>query len=311
MSGSLASALLATLLPALPAQAPPARESAPPASKARRERLQELYRSEAAAYTIYLDSSRRDRAVLRLEPVYIWTNPLRQGGQDGAVFVWTCRGRAEVVASFFTQPASGPVAIIHELHSLAPTVLDVTRAEGENTWTPEGPGIDLAPSPGAPKPASSAAQRLVQMRSLTREFSASTLDRDGKRWELRLLPQPLYRYQSSDPDVIDGALFSFVTSAGTDPEAMLVLEARRPSPGAEAVWQFAAARFTDHDLWVRHKGQEVYFAPKIEEFGTPRQDPKHRYRLFNDRQVGPFDDEPAPVRRADPTESRKAGRKTP
>ena len=44
------------------------------------------------------------------------------------------------------------------------------------------------------------------------------------------LPQPLYRYESTDPDVLDGAVFGFVTSAGTDLEALVVIEARKPSP---------------------------------------------------------------------------------
>jgi hypothetical protein len=55
-------------------------------------------------------------------------------------------------------------------------------------------------------------------------------DGQERRWELRLLPHPLYRYESTDPDVVDGALFAFVTSAGTDPEALLAIEARKPGP---------------------------------------------------------------------------------
>ena len=75
------------------------------------------------------------------------------------------------------------------------------------------------------------------MRDLAREFSGTTQDLEEHRWELRLLPQPLYRYESTDPDVLDGAVFAFVTSAGTDPEAILVLEARK-DPGASAPkWQ--------------------------------------------------------------------------
>ena len=67
------------------------------------------------------------------------------------------------------------------------------------------------------QPARSASQRLAQMRALTHDFSASTRDAKGRRWELRLLPQPLYRFKSTDPDVLDGALFAFVTSAGRTP----------------------------------------------------------------------------------------------
>ena len=70
-------------------------------------------------------------------------------------------------------------------------------------------------------------RRLVQTRSLAREFSGHTIDVNKERWELRLLSQPLFRYEKPEGDVIDGALFAFVTSAGTDPEVVLALEARK------------------------------------------------------------------------------------
>ena len=38
---------------------------------------------------------------LRREPIYRWTNPTRVGGQVGDVFVWTSKGRPEVVGSFY------------------------------------------------------------------------------------------------------------------------------------------------------------------------------------------------------------------
>ena len=104
-----------------------------------------------------------------------------------------------------------------------------------------------------------------------------------RRWELRLLPQPLYRYESTDPDVLDGAVFAFVTSAGTDPEALLVLEARKPAAGCDPVWHYAIARFTDLNLWVRHKGKVVFYRPADSRMTSPQQDPKHRYRVFHDR----------------------------
>jgi hypothetical protein len=54
-----------------------------------------------------------------------------------------------------------------------------------------------------------------------------------------------FRPESTDPNVLEGALYSFVTSAGTDPEAFLILEARKPTPDREPIWHFAVASFTD------------------------------------------------------------------
>lgn len=122
------------------------------------------------------------------------------------------------------------------------------------------------------------------MRALAREFSATTRDMNHRQWELRLLPQPLYRYESTDPAVLDGTVFAFVTSAGTDPEVILVIEARKPAAGGEPAWQFAVARFTDLTLWVRHKGTVVFTAETIP-LGGIDQDGKYRYHVFKDRVI--------------------------
>jgi len=259
------------------------------AARIKRERLLEIYTNEAAGYVIYHDASRKEKVELQREPVYVWTNPVRDSGQDAAVFVWTCRGRAEVLGCFFSAPATGQRKLYHEFHSLSLRVLDVNRS-GSNTWTPEAPGIKLTPIAEAPGPGRTAPQRLAQMRALTHDFSASTKDDKETRWELRLLPQPLYRYKSTDPDVLDGAVFTFVTSAGTDPEALLVLEARKPAADQVPVWSYGIGRFTDLNLWVRHKGEEVFFAPFVPH-DSVRQDPEHRYRVFHDRYLPPVEDQ--------------------
>lgn len=272
--------LLPLLLGVAIAQEGPSTEQA---DKRKRERLIEIYRAEAAGYTIYHDATRKEKLALEPDPAYVWTNPVRSRGQDGAVFVWTVRGRAEVVATFFSYPATGPRNLNHELHSLSLSVLDVSR-EGANTWKPLAPGIQLRPIAGAPAPASTPGQRLVQMRALNREFSVSTRDAEDRHWDLRLLPKPLYRYESTDPDTLDGAVFTFVTSAGTDPEILLVLEARKPAAGASPVWQYALARFTDLNYSVRHRSQEVASGALLPH-DMPEQDPQHRYRAFRDRRI--------------------------
>jgi hypothetical protein len=287
-------AWLLVVLTSVPGQLSAAQDKAETqqAARAKRERLLQIYGAEAAGYAIYRDASRKEKVELRPEPVYVWTNPVRGGGQDGAVYVWTCRGRAEALGSFFSYPASGPRHLSHEFHSLSLSVLDVERSGSHAmTWKPQAPGIAIAPIPDAPGPAQSAVQRLSQMRALARDFSASTKDDQGRSWELRLLPQPLYRYESTDPDVGDGALFGFVTSAGTDLEALLMIEARSSSKSGGLLWHHAAARFTDQELRMRYKGKEFFRAPIIL-YDKPYQDPEHRYRAFTDRDIPPVDAEP-------------------
>jgi hypothetical protein len=167
----------------------------------------------------------------------------------------------------------------HELHSLSTEVLVVDREAAEQ-WVPQAPGVDLKPVEGAPAPAKSASQRTVQLRGLAREFSGRSLSDQNVAWELRLLPQPLYRYESADSDVLDGALFALVSSAGTDPEILLLIEARKGPDGFR--WVYGAARFSDMNLWLTHKGKEVWSSIRDEQ-NTFNHDAKHRFRFYQDR----------------------------
>ena len=275
---------LLLLLPILLGQAQATRPD--PAIKSRRDRLLKLYRGEAEGYSIFRDAAHAEKVELRPEPVYSWTNPIRGGEQDGDVFVWTYRGRAEVVGTFFSYPSTGPRSLNHEFHSLSTATLIVDRPGGAHTWTPKAPGVELTRFAGGPDPARTPSLRLAQMRELTRSFTATTEDLEGKRWELRLLSQPLYRYESTDPDVLDGAVFAFVTSAGTDPEVIVVVECRKPSglPDQPPAWHHAVARFSDLRLTVRLKGKEIFKGDPIP-YDLPEQDPLHRYRSFRDRGI--------------------------
>ncbi len=257
----------------------------PEAAKAQHERLHKLHVGDALEFTIYRDAARKEPLEFRKRPIYEWTNPVRTANQDGLVFLWTSRGRAEAVGTIFSS-TDGPLrGFTHEFHSLSMATLYVDRRGTHGaTWSPRGPGIDLVLIDGAPAPAGTAAQRLGQMRGLAREFSATTRDASDNRYTLRLLSQPLFRYESTDPEVLDGALFAFVTSAGTDPEALLVIEARTPRGRAAPVWHRALARFTDLDLSVHYKENEVFSAPLMR--GNALQMyPKQQYRIYADRLV--------------------------
>src|SRR5579871_4869218 len=124
--------ILAAWLPVLLVLAPAA--GAGPKAKDVKARLLELYQQEASGYVMSRDAGRKEKLELQLEPVYVWTNPIRGGEQDGAVFVWTFQGRAEVVGTFFSYPATGPRSLNHELHSLSLSVLNVRR-EGLHSWS--------------------------------------------------------------------------------------------------------------------------------------------------------------------------------
>jgi hypothetical protein len=267
---TLTTALLCLVL-AAPDEPPPA------ASAKALEALQQLHHDEAKSWTMYLDKDRRTKAEFRSKPIYVWTNPTRSHGQHGAVFVWTHEGRPVVVSSTFSHPEMKRRMVCYEFHSLAlKSLVPENRDAAAEKWEPRGP-IELHPLPGAPVPDASAARRLGQMRALARDFTAHSIDYQKERWELRLLTAPLYRYEKPEGNVIDGALFAFVTSAGTDPEVMIALEARQERE--KTAWYYRAIRFSDSNLYVQHKGKEVWTSIR-DNAHTLHYNADHTYRLI-------------------------------
>lgn len=97
------------------------------------------------------------------------------------------------------------------------------------------------------------------MQAILRQFSANTIDNKDSTWPLRPLTKPLYRYENTGPEVIDGALFAL--AQGTDPEVFVLIEARPASEGKPAAWYYGLARLTDLRLRVRLYGTEVFSVP--------------------------------------------------
>ena len=198
-----------------------------------------------------------DRQPLALEPkpVLRWTNPATSRVY-GDIYVWTLEGRPEVVMSLYKgwRPAWG---FTGEFHSLALANL-IGRRDLATAWRCDRPGVELRDVPGAAAPAESPVRRLRQMRDMAAGFSVVLIDRrrnvEGERQNLRLLTNPIFRYASPERGVADGALFAFVV--GTDPEALLVVEAR--GNARDAQWQYALARLNRDELAAYHKEREVW-----------------------------------------------------
>jgi hypothetical protein len=120
------------------------------------------------------------------------------------------------------------------------------------------------------------------MRRLAQEFAGHEVDGEGKRWELRLLPAPLYRYRAAKAGVVDGALFTLVSNAGTDPEVLLLIEAREG--GGKVRWEYACGRFSDRSLYVQRNGKDIWSSVR-NETNVHTHDPLHLYRAYADKVV--------------------------
>ncbi|HWB07840.1 MAG TPA: hypothetical protein VG826_01255 [Pirellulales bacterium] len=222
--------------------------------KSRAEAWQPMFDRAAEAYAIYRDREHSQRLQVHTAPLYKWKAASAGDGLFGSVYVWTYRGCPESVASLWRSVEGKTSLMKHELHSLSEALLEAEPVPG-HPWTPKA-GLPREPIDSAPTPAAKAPARLAQMRRLANTFSGYTEAAGDVRRELRLLPAPLYRYESTDPDVVDGALFAFVCSVGTDPEAFLLLEARQTAEGPR--WRYALARFSHADTFISFDQNPVW-----------------------------------------------------
>jgi hypothetical protein len=223
----------------------------------------EICTAHARDYQISTAAKREEKFELLSTPVFRHGQLVRSGGQDiGAIWLWLQKdGRPGVVGTVFTYPSGGAGYrnVVHELHSLAAMPLTAVW-RGRVLWTPQRAGLDWKLIPDAPVPAELATRRLRQARLLSDRFKAHSIDHEGGRWELRLLPKPVYRYQPKTRDsTLGGALFAFCQ--GTDPEIFLAIEARRSVEGFR--WHYACAAFSDYELHVRCDDVEVWDVPKM------------------------------------------------
>ncbi len=182
-----------------------------------------------------------------------WTNPTL-GTIYGDVFVWTKYGRAEAIGTVF-KGYSPFTSMSIEFQSFSREPLEAWY-QGGKIWAPEVGDIEFAVLEDAPPPSSAKFARLRQMRSLAGEFSVDATVRNDHSVtrRLRVLTQPIFRYDSRDPQVLDGAIFAFVE--GTDPELLIAIEARKTADGFQ--WQYAIGRMNSIRFEVRRNDKVVW-----------------------------------------------------
>lgn len=205
----------------------------------------------ANSYHLSLASDRDRTFELLPRPLLTWSNPLRSTAA-GALYLFTDDGRP--AAALCIYPANG--ALDYEFQSLAAERL-VAVQDGHTVWAPLEAGIEMETFGAVTPPGESQPLRLRQMRNLARRFEAQIAKPNDAPKPLRLLSSPLYRYASSEASgkVIDGALFAMVHT--TDPEVLLLIEARKDSSG-KMRWVYGLGRMSMVPLRVTLEGNEVW-----------------------------------------------------
>ena len=98
------------------------------------------------------------------------------------------------------------------------------------------------------------ARRMAEMRNLARRFRADDTIANNSR--LRLLPNPLLRYEAPASGIIDGALFVMVN--GTDPEVTVQIEAREDIKTQQRHYYWALSPITTYELTAYMEDRKVW-----------------------------------------------------
>jgi hypothetical protein len=231
----------------------------------RDEQLKKMQRS-AAQHVLTSTDDRKQRFKFHEAAAMRFSNPVG-ASKDGTVYLWSDRGRPQTIVKIFTYDNNN---FIHEWLSLSESTF-VAERDGKAIWSPAEPGVSFRELPDAPKPAETAAERSRQMKTLAGKFSSTYTSKflDSKPYELRLLTQPLLRYETDDDPRSDGALFAFVQS--TAPIAILLIETRKTQEGQR--YHYAFVSMVIGPVTARYGEKEIFNLEK----DYSRRDPKLPY----------------------------------
>lgn len=221
------------------------------------ELLQSFFRKEVEAYEIAISDSNK-KLVLRPDPVINWKNP--EVLNQGSLFVWMNDKRPAAIVSIFCYQSRDEVRRRHEVISFSPQSL-VARMEGQVVWKPGPADLKGFVVAEEMEVATTAPRRLTQMRTIARDIAGKHITIKQITKELRLMPQPLIRYEATEEGLIDGSIFAL--STGTDPEILVMIEARNTN--SEIKWHLIPFRSHYDLLEMSYKNTLIWTAPYVPE----------------------------------------------
>jgi hypothetical protein len=216
-------------------------------------RLEEMKQIAHAFKFVTVDGTTRAPAELVPDPLHRWTDPTRPLS-GGALWVWKSGGRPVAVLGIELYAAWSL-----EFVSLSTGLVEAQ--DGQLRWRPQRAGVEYSEIRGAPVPADDQPKRMRQMRDIVKRISASEFY-DNKHYSLRLLPHPIDRYTDPASGVVDGAIF--ICANGTNPELLLLVEARRMGTGTPA-WSYAAAPLSRAEVSLKLDGKDIWRSPTKEQ----------------------------------------------
>lgn len=249
-----------------------------PTPDARSMQLKQVFDGVASRYRITSGLGQKQQVLPLYDgPVMHWLSlDGTTGIYYGSVFVWTRLGRPDVIGTFFTsQGDKERISVCQELYSFSSEQLAVRSGNGK-AWRP-APSETMRVIPGAPAPATTEQARRLQIRMMARHFSGR-MNRRGVGHPLRMLPRPIIQYSSDDPQILSGAVLVLVAYT-TDPDILLLIEARKTGEGPK--WFYQPARFSDKSLWLTYQNKDIWTSLRQGHGTTKPHPPDLQYNVDN------------------------------
>jgi hypothetical protein len=183
---------------------------------------------------------------------------------DATLWVWTRNARPVAFQKVEGNNHGGGRQWTICFASLSEGLLDVGWEESRRRYSTRTPGVTFKPVPRAESPAATSRARIAQLKALKNRFTGRlNVNDDGSGGaETRTIAKPIFEYVDPESKLPLGAIFG-MTSTGTNPDLLLLVEVRSDGEGQER-WDYAHARMTSSSVRVRLDDTEIWsegFAP--------------------------------------------------
>jgi len=227
--------------------------------KQQREESLQAMKSRALQITVRT-ADEQTNAELITTPLFRYSDEPRRIF-DATVWGWIADGRLLAICKIEHNDREGYPLWSTCFVSLAPRRIEAEWSGGRR-WSARKVGIEPQTVNAAAATASSQVARLREMKEIASRFKATIVKPQNNREEMRLLPRPVFRYETPTENLVDGAVFG-LTSNGTNPDAILVLELH-DNEGVGLEWKFGLVGMTAGELSVKLDDKEVWSKPRAD-----------------------------------------------
>jgi hypothetical protein len=230
------------------------------AAQERKDRYTNWMRTYAEGTRIKLqrkdDDEEEQLAELVPHPVFRYSDEER-AIPDATLWVWTRNARPVAFQKVEGNNHGGGQQWTICFASLSEGLINVDWPLGRK-YAARKPGVTFSPIPRAEAPADNSRARVAQLKALKERFTGRlNVDGEGKGGaETRTMAKPIFAYFDPDSKLPLGAIFG-MTSTGTNPDLLLLIEARRDGDG-KLRWEYAHARMTSNSVRVRLDDVDVW-----------------------------------------------------